>query len=57
MEEKAEREAEVEVTAEERGAAVEVETAAVGTVPVPVAAMMEGSSWRRSHSMVSPSER
>jgi len=30
---------------------------AEGTVPEPVAAMMEGSAWRRSHSMVSPSER
>lgn len=34
-----------------------VETGPAGTVPVPVAAMMEGSAWRRSHSMVSPSER
>ena len=51
LEEQAEREAE----AEERRA--EVETAEAGTVPVPVAAMMEGSAWRRSHSMVSPSDR
>ncbi|KAK3422019.1 hypothetical protein EUGRSUZ_G02583 [Eucalyptus grandis] len=27
-----------------------------GVVPVPVAAMMEGSAWRRSHSMVWPSD-
>lgn len=35
----------------------EVEIASAGTVPVPVAAIIEGSAWRRSHSMVSPSER
>lgn len=28
-----------------------------GTMPEPVAAMIEGSAWRRSHSMVSPSVR
>lgn len=27
-----------------------------GVVPVPVAAMIEGSAWRRSHSMVWPSD-
>nr|KYP67006.1 hypothetical protein KK1_013322 [Cajanus cajan] len=45
-----------EGSAEGAEAATE-ETGAAGTVPVPVAAMMEGSAWRRSHSMVSPSER
>ncbi|KAJ6807504.1 uncharacterized protein M6B38_170475 [Iris pallida] len=30
--------------------------AMAGTVPVPVAAMMEDSAWWRSHSMVSPSD-
>lgn len=35
----------------------EVEIASAGTVPVPVAAIIEGSAWRRSHSIVSPSVR
>ncbi|KAK9158482.1 hypothetical protein Scep_005056 [Stephania cephalantha] len=41
-----------------RGEGAEVEEmGAEGEVPEPVAAMMEGSAWRRSHSMVSPSDR
>ncbi|KDO48070.1 hypothetical protein CISIN_1g033243mg [Citrus sinensis] len=39
------------------GPAVDEDTATAGTVPVPVAAMMEGSACRSSHSMVSPSDR
>lgn len=35
--------------------AEEVEKEA-GVVPEPVAAMMEGSAWRRSHSIVWPSD-
>lgn len=35
----------------------EVDMRSDGRVPVPVAAMMEGSALRRSHSMVSPSDR
>lgn len=34
-----------------------MDTGAAGTVPLPVAAMIDGSAWRNSHSMVSPSER
>jgi hypothetical protein len=33
-----------------------VEEDDAGVVPVPVAAMMDGSAWRRSHSMVWPSD-
>uniref|UniRef100_A0A5K1GLE4 Uncharacterized protein n=1 Tax=Nymphaea colorata TaxID=210225 RepID=A0A5K1GLE4_9MAGN len=36
--------------------AEEEEEKLAGVVPVPVAAMMEGSAWRRSHSMVWPSD-
>lgn len=39
------------------GPAVEEDSAKDGAVPVPVAAMMDGSAWRSSHSMVSPSDR
>ncbi|KAL2461946.1 Uncharacterized protein Adt_45366 [Abeliophyllum distichum] len=41
----------------DRGIVGVVEMWSEGTVPVPVAAMMAGSAWLRSHSMVSQSER
>ena len=34
----------------------ETEEKLAGVVPVPVAAIIEGSAWRRSHSMVWPSD-
>lgn len=55
-----EREVEVEDEEREPHPPARTETARVeklaGVVPVPVAAMMEGSAWRRSHSMVWPSD-
>lgn len=47
--------AELELEWGEEVEAEEVENEA-GVVPEPVAAMMEGSAWRRSHSMVWPSD-
>ncbi|POO01706.1 hypothetical protein TorRG33x02_024830, partial [Trema orientale] len=41
---------------DEKEAVAEVETGPAGAEPEPVRAMMEGSAWRRSHSMVSPSD-
>ncbi|OEL15421.1 hypothetical protein BAE44_0023559 [Dichanthelium oligosanthes] len=44
---------EEELERREEGEEVEKEA---GVVPVPVAAMMDGSAWRSSHSMVWPSD-
>jgi len=46
-------ELEVELERREEG---EEEEKAAGVVPVPVAARMDGSAWRSSHSMVWPSD-